>query len=114
MITLLPKRRSDWHTRCLWVRSPALEALTRTDPALEKPLHPALPYTGAEVRFEMARTVEDVLARRTRALFLNAKAALAMAPCVAEWMAAELNCDAAWKAQQVRTFEETARHYMLA
>ena len=47
-------------------------------------LHPALPYTEAEViwaaRHEMARTVEDVLARRTRALFLNARAAMAMAP----------------------------------
>src|SRR5690606_22362017 len=50
-------------------------------------LHPALPYTEGEViwavREEMARTIEDVLARRTRALFLNAKAALAMAPTVA-------------------------------
>ncbi len=39
--------------------------------------YPALPYTGAEVvwavRAEMAQTVEDVLARRTRALFLNAR-----------------------------------------
>ncbi len=97
--------------------APAVEALMQTDPALSKPLHPALPYTGAEVvwavRFEMARTVEDVLARRTRALFLNAKAALAMAPCVAEWMAAELKLDAAWKAQQVRAFEEVARRYIL-
>jgi glycerol-3-phosphate dehydrogenase len=58
--------------------------LMRSAPGLEEPLHPALPYTGAEVvwaaRFEMARTVEDVLARRTRALFLEARAAMEMAP----------------------------------
>ena len=81
-------------------------------------MHSALPYTGAEVvwavRFEMARTVEDVLARRTRALFLNAQAALAMAPRVAELMARELNCDDAWKAQQLHAFEETGRNYVLS
>ncbi|HXI42452.1 MAG TPA: glycerol-3-phosphate dehydrogenase/oxidase [Bryobacteraceae bacterium] len=97
--------------------APAVEALMQADPALAKPLHPELPYTGAEVvwavRFEMARTVEDVLARRTRALFLNAKAALALSPCVAELMAGELKRDAAWKAKQVREFEEVARHYMV-
>ncbi len=53
--------------------APAIEAIQRDDPSLAAPLHPALPYTGAEVvwatRREMARTVEDVLARRTRALF---------------------------------------------
>jgi glycerol-3-phosphate dehydrogenase len=85
---------------------------------LAKPLHPALPYTGAEVvwavRFEMARTVEDVLARRTRALFLNAKAALAMSPCVADLMAGELNRNDAWKAQQVQAFEASARNYVLS
>jgi len=97
--------------------APGVEALMQADPELAKRLHPALPYTGAEViwavRFEMARTVEDVLARRTRALFLNAKAALAMSPCVAELMAREFNCDAAWKAQQLQAFEEIARHYIL-
>ena len=46
-------------------------------------------------RHEMARTVEDVLARRTRALFLNARAAAAMAPEVARLMAGELGWDAA-------------------
>jgi glycerol-3-phosphate dehydrogenase len=61
------------------------------------PLHPALPYSEAEVtwsvRYEMARTVEDVLARRTRALFLNARAALQMAPRVAEILSVELGRD---------------------
>jgi glycerol-3-phosphate dehydrogenase len=95
----------------------AVDAIMQADPELAKPMHPALPYTGAEVlwavRFEMARTVEDVLARRTRALFLNARAALTMAPCVAGLMARELNYDDSWKPSQLRAFEETARHYVL-
>jgi glycerol-3-phosphate dehydrogenase len=80
-------------------------------------LHPALPYREGEViwaaRSEMARTVEDVLARRTRALMLNARAALSMAPRVAELMAEELERDEAWKADQVRAFTELARGYLI-
>jgi glycerol-3-phosphate dehydrogenase len=97
--------------------APLIQDLMRTDPALAQPLHPALPYTGAEVvwaaRSEMARTVEDVLARRTRALFLNAKAAVSMAPRVAELMARELECDATWPARQVESFAEVARNFMV-
>jgi glycerol-3-phosphate dehydrogenase len=98
--------------------APAVEALMQMDPELAKPLHPALLYTGAEVvwavRYEMARTVEDVLARRTRALFLNARAALSMAPCVAEMMARELKYDDAWKSRQLQAFQETAKNYLLS
>jgi glycerol-3-phosphate dehydrogenase len=68
-------------------------------PSLAATLHADLPYTGAEVvwaaRHEMARTIEDVLAGRTRALFLNARAAEAMAPAVARLMATELDWDEA-------------------
>lgn len=88
------------------------------DAELKQPLHPDLPYTGAEVvwsaRFEMARTVEDVLARRIRALFLNAHAAIAMAPRVAELLARELGRDAAWQAAQVKSFCAVAAGYRLA
>ncbi len=85
------------------------------DKALAEPLHPALPYIGAEVvwaaRNEMARTVEDILARRTRALFLNANAAIAMAEPVARLLAAELGRDEAWIAAQVKEFTELAQQY---
>jgi len=98
--------------------APAIEALTAADPQLAGPLHRALPYTGAEVvwavRFEMARTVEDVLARRIRALFLDARAALAMAPRVAGLMALELNRDDAWQARQVQAFQDIAGNYVLS
>ena len=87
----------------------------RDEPALAEPLDAALPYTAAEVvwavRQEMARNVEDVLARRTRALFLNAKAAIRMAPAAARWMAREMGQDAAWEAAQVAEFNKVARNY---
>ena len=79
--------------------APAIQELMRADPSLAAPLHPALPYTGAEVvwavREEMARTIEDVVARRCRALFLNAGAAIQMVPAVASLMASELGWDRA-------------------
>jgi glycerol-3-phosphate dehydrogenase len=94
-----------------------IQALMRDNPDLSTPLNPALPYTGAEViwavRSEMAETVEDVLARRTRALFLNAPAAIKMADRVAGLMAAETKKDAEWRDQQVRAFLAVAQNYVL-
>ena len=97
--------------------APGVRKLMETDSPLAERLHPALPYTGAEVvwgaRHEMARTVEDVLARRTRALFLNAGAAVEMAPRVAELLARELRRDEEWAARQVSAFRDMARGYLL-
>jgi glycerol-3-phosphate dehydrogenase len=96
----------------------AIEDLVRATPALGATLHADLPYIAAEVvwaaREEMARTLEDVLARRTRALFLNARAAEAMAPDVARIMADELNWSDAQRDAQVRSFVALARGYQLA
>lgn len=95
----------------------AIQSLVRDEPGLGEPLHPALPYCGAEViwgaRVEMARTVEDILARRTRALFLNARAASGMAPKVAAIMAAELHADSVWQGRQVEAFQQLAGNYMI-
>ncbi len=95
--------------------APAIQKLMREDAALAQPLTAALPYTGAEViwavRSEMARTVDDVLARRTRALFLNVNAALECAPRVASLMAQELAKEASWEAEQIRAFQEVAGHF---
>ena len=97
--------------------APLLQQLEAHEPALAEPLDPELPYTGAEVvwavREEMARTLEDVLARRTRALFLNATAALRMAPRVAHLMAAELKKDARWEGEQLESFRQTAKNYLV-
>ena len=59
----------------------------------------------------MARSVEDVLARQTRALFLNARAAVEMAEPVARLLAAELGRDEVWAAAQVAEFHELAKQY---
>ncbi len=80
-------------------------------------LHPALSYTESDVirsvREEMAQTVEDVMARRTRALFLNAKAAIEMAPKVAQLMSKEMGKDSCWADKQVRDFISVANSYKL-
>jgi glycerol-3-phosphate dehydrogenase len=97
---------------------PAIEALQRQHPEWAKPLDPRLPFTGAEVvwavRYEEALTVEDVLARRVRALFLDARAAIAMAPAVARLMAKEMGKDEAWQKEEVADFTALARGYLLA
>jgi glycerol-3-phosphate dehydrogenase len=98
--------------------APAVRDLGRAEPALGEPLDPALPCIGAQVvwaaRVEMARTVEDVLARRCRALFLNAAAAIRMAPAVARLMARELGRDEAWQRSEVATFAALGQQYTLA
>jgi glycerol-3-phosphate dehydrogenase len=95
-----------------------IQDLIRAEPSLATPLDPALPSCGAEVvwaaRVEMARTVEDVLARRTRALFLNARAAMSMAPGTARLLARELGRDEAWQAEQVAAFRAVAEGYVVA
>lgn len=93
----------------------AIQTLTR-DPQLAARLHPDLPYTGAEIlwaaRAEMARTVEDALARHTRALFLNARAAMAMAEPVARLLAQELGRNEAWIQAQESEFRMLAEQYL--
>jgi glycerol-3-phosphate dehydrogenase len=91
--------------------------LIKKTPSLGEPLIEGLPYTLAEVvwsvRNEMARTVEDVLARRLRLLFLDAKAALDSAAKVAELIALELNYDSTWQKQQLQDFSKLANQYLL-
>jgi len=93
-----------------------IQHLIEADPALARVLHQRLPIRAAQVvwavRHEMARTVDDVLARRTRALVLDAKAAMDMAPAVARIMAAERQLDSAWENAQIADFESIARGYL--
>jgi glycerol-3-phosphate dehydrogenase len=63
-------------------------------------------------RHEAARTVEDVLSRRTRALFLDARASREAAPRVAEIMAQELGRDEAWRVDQIKAFQTLAQRYL--
>jgi len=96
--------------------SQSLRDLAASLPSGFERLHPALPYFAAEVvwavRHEFARSVTDLLARRTRALFLDATASMTIAPLVAELMAAELGRDALWQQQQVEAFHSLAIHYL--
>jgi glycerol-3-phosphate dehydrogenase len=91
---------------------PAVRALAAADSELAGLLHPALPYLRAEVawaaRHEMARTVEDVLARRTRALLLDARASAECAPLTARLLARELGRDGSWQKRQVEAYRKLA------
>ncbi len=97
--------------------SPAVARLAAEHPGADAPLHPRLPYLSGEVvwaaRHEMARSVEDVLARRTRALLLDARASSEIAPAVAALLAAELGRSAEWQRRQVAEYRELARGYWL-
>jgi glycerol-3-phosphate dehydrogenase len=95
---------------------PFLQSLSDNDATLGTLLHPRLPYRLREVvwavRYEMARTVEDVLARRTRALFLDARAAIEAAPVVANLLAKELGRSDAWREMDLQRFVDLAKGYI--
>lgn len=94
-----------------------IKVLVKENPSLGQRLAEGLPYIQAEViwavRNEMARTVEDVLARRMRMLFLDARAAMDAAPKVAELMAKELSYDEQWEHSQLERFYSLAHNYLL-
>ena len=95
----------------------AIRELAGSDPAYAKKLHSDYAYTVAEViwavRHEMARDVEDVLARRVRLLYIAARAAIAAAPVVAQAMARELDKNQAWIEQQIKDFTILAKRYLI-
>ncbi|HTV16813.1 MAG TPA: glycerol-3-phosphate dehydrogenase/oxidase [Acidobacteriaceae bacterium] len=94
-----------------------VRALMTENADLAERMDPEMPYTMAQavhaVRAEWARTVEDVLSRRTRALLVDARAAVRAAPRVAKIVARELGRDEDWAAAQARAFAELARRYYL-
>jgi glycerol-3-phosphate dehydrogenase len=91
--------------------------LINENPEWGNKLHPNYDFLQAEViwavRNEMARTVEDVLARRLRLLFLDAKAAKEAASVTAKLMAVELGKDAKWQEEQIQSFNTLASNYLL-
>jgi len=93
-----------------------IQKLIKNDARLGTPL-PGGSIVRAEViwavKAEMARTVEDFLARRRRILFLDARAAMNMAPAVAELMAAELKKGIHWQKTQIESFRNTAQNFLL-
>ena len=97
--------------------APAVREVCAERGGLDAPVHSALPLLRGEVvwaaRHEMARTVDDVLARRSRSLLFDAGAAVEAAPAVAELMAAELGREDGWAPEQVAAFERIAAGYRL-
>lgn len=93
-----------------------IEELCKLQPGLNKKLHPNFPHTEAEVvwtiKNEMAETVEDVLSRRLRILFIDAAAAIEMSPRVAALLAVELGADKAWEENQIKIFNTLASGYV--
>lgn len=94
-----------------------IKQLIERTPFLNQKLAEYWPYTAAEVvwatRNEITRTVEDVLARRFRVLFLDARAAMNMALKVASLMNKELHQDRAWEKDQITAFKELAARYLV-
>jgi glycerol-3-phosphate dehydrogenase len=97
-------------------RSPEIRKIISDDPGLGNPIDPRLPYTRAEIlwicRNEMPLTVEDMLARRTRALFLNAQASSDIATEVAVLMANELGFDMKWQSEQIKSYHQLVKNYI--
>lgn len=95
-----------------------LRALIAGRPELGEFLHPSLPYKRCEVvwavRHEMARRLEDVLSRRTRALVLDARASIEAAPEVAQLMAEELGEGEEWVRAEVESYRALAGTYLLS
>ena len=93
-----------------------IKAIIKKDNSLAELIHPSLPYIKAEivwaVQNEMCMTVEDALSRRTRALLLDAKAAIESAPLVANMMAKEMGKDENWIKEQIDSFISVAKNYL--
>ena len=99
-----------------------IEKLALLDLETENPVYGAMiseslplktPQIIWAVRQEMARTLEDMLARRVRGLFLDVNESLRIAPQVAQIMASELNESPDWIINQLTEFRATAKHYQL-
>lgn len=97
-------------------RSYEIEMMIRENPELGMPLDVRLPYTKAELiwicRNEMPLNIEDLLARRTRALFLNARASSDIAVEAAGLMAKELGYDIRWQQKQVESYYQLVKNYI--
>lgn len=96
--------------------SASVKEISKTNGSAFEQLHPDLPYTAADIKWavrnEYCMTVEDALARRTRALLLDAAAALKMAPEVARIMADEMKLSEEWQQLQIEQFNAVAQQYL--
>lgn len=93
-----------------------IEKMINENPELGLPIDSRLPYSRAEIivicRTEMPLTLEDLLARRTRALFLNARASAEIATEAAFLMAEVLGCDLNWQKEQIESYNQLVKNYI--
>ena len=115
-LTSLPAISGSERFRIYGDNSADILRITELDPESGNYLDPRLPYIRAELiwicRNEMPLFLEDVLARRTRSLFLNARASEDIAPLVAEIMAKEFGYDKKWEKEQVDAYKDLVRNYL--
>ncbi len=108
--------RDDSHLNIYGSDRKGIEALISEQPKLNRKLHPHFPHIAAEVvwsaRNEMAETVEDILSRRLRMLFIDANAAIEMSEEVASILAQELGADKKWEEEQIELFNTLAKGYI--
>lgn len=107
---------SDW-SNPLHVYGTDIEKIQKLDEAGNDSLSELLHLTKNQILWavqeEMAMTVEDVLARRSRSLFLNAKESLKLAPLVGKIMAKEMNKNQDWIEQQIEQYSQLTQNYLL-
>ena len=107
---------SDW-TNPLHVYGVDIDKIIKLDlegnTSLSKEVHLTKNQVIWAIREEMAMTVEDVLARRTRVLFLNASESLILAPTVAAIMGKEMGKDSSWIATQIENYTTLTQNYLM-
>ena len=107
----------DTHLSVYGSDATTIKQMMEEDISLSEKIHSSYPYTLVEVKWviqnEMAITIEDVLARRIRLLFLDAKAAMEAAPLVATMLASITGNDVEWQQDQLKQFNELAKNYLL-
>jgi len=107
----------DTHLSVYGADATTIKQMMEEDISLSEKIHPSYPYTMAEVKWaiknEMAITIEDVLARRIRLLFLDAKAAMEAAPLVATMLASLTGNNLQWQHDQLEEFNTLAKNYLL-
>ncbi|MDZ4204951.1 MAG: glycerol-3-phosphate dehydrogenase/oxidase [Bacteroidales bacterium] len=107
----------DTHLSVYGADAMAVKQMMEEDISLSEKIHPSYPYTKAEIKWfvenEMATNVEDILARRIRLLFLDARAAMEAAPLVASILASLTGNDVQWEQGQLEGFSKLANGYLL-
>ena len=108
---------NDTHLSVYGSDAPAIALMTNENVSLSEKIHASYPYTKAEILWiienEMVLTVEDILARRIRLLFLDARAAMEAAPLTASLLALHNGKDKQWEKEQLETFNKLAQGYLL-